>query len=244
MAVGITRVTLIVLADGDDDDPPSGVDYRALLSMLLPRGKAWTREVSSVLQRLLGGVAMTFDRAHSRANQLLLEMDPRTADETIEDWERITQPYGTGDVPVDLADRQVAVTNIIVSRGGWAGGPSVTFFVSLASGLGFTLTIRRFHRRPFKCTSKCTDNLNTASAGWFFVWEFVALSLGAEKDALLQSQIERYAEAHLALTFAFPLLDSAAATFVRASVAVLTDPSSGTATALASGQRGELYHGV
>lgn len=245
MAVsGISTTGVSALADATVEAAVSGSDYRSQLSMLLPRGKSWTRELTSNLQQLLSGAARTFDRIHVRGNELLEEMDPRTARETIGDWERITKPYGNEEPPTDLAERRAAVTSVWTSRGAWAGGPSLTFFASLATTFGYQLTIRRFHRQPFKCTSKCTDNLNTARAGWYYVWEFIVLSNGEARDAVFAGRIQQYALGHLAVTIAFPLLDPAAATFTRASTAVLKNPSRQLATALASGQRGDFYDGV
>ena len=222
----------------------SGRDYRALLSMLLPRGKAWTRQYGTVLQNLLAGAAGTFDAVHVRAAQLLAEMDPRTATETIADWERITKPYGEHEPPIDLATRRAAVASVWTSRGAWAGAPGILFFTTLLESLGYEVAFRRFHRKPFKCTSKCTDNLNTAQAGWYSVVEFIITNRGEALNALAVEQIERYAQGHLATAVAFPMLDVADSAFTRASTAVLRIPYGGTATNLASGARGEIFHGV
>lgn len=219
-------------------------DYVADLEALLPTGGAWPRGEDTVYHQLNAGLAAEFARIDQRAADLLEEMDPRTTTELLPDWERVAGlPDPCTAAPTTLEGRRAALTARLISRGGWSGGPSVPFLTVLIEALGYdTPVIRRFHRQPFTCESACNDSLNTDSAGWMFVWEFITRH--GELDEVLMCQVERYALAHLGLTFAFPLFFFADGTFTRTGTAVFSDPQTGNQSALASGELGTLYLGV
>lgn len=231
------------------------IDYTERLRSLLPRGPIWEAREGSNLRALLTGLALEAGRAQDRDVALLDEMLPSTTTELISDWERVV---GLPDeciptVPATLAERRELVTARWVSRGGWSGGPSVPFLNSLIESLGWgptEYTIRRFHRQPFHCQSQCTDALNTADAGWRYVYEVVAKHRSTALDNYLQCQIEeRYGLAGIEWVFAFPLVwDNTSAamggTFARDSTAVLYTQPSGNSSSLAVDQVGAFYFGV
>ena len=218
-------------------------DYVELFKHALPRGAAWTRELGSVAHDLYTGLMVEMARIDARAEDLLREMDPSQTVELIDDWERV---FGLPDpcypAPTAIADRQAALVTRVISRGGWSGGPSVPFLTSVLVTIGYLeadILIRRFKWQSANCNSKCDAPLNSAIAGWPFVWEFVITS--GDNDVQAQCLMERYALAHLGLMFAFPLMKFEDATFVRASTAVYTDPVLLNQTALASGELGTVY---
>ncbi|TKU73312.1 putative phage tail protein, partial [Citrobacter sp. TBCS-14] len=58
-------------------------DYVQLLSALLPPGPAWSPEDVAIK-----GAAPSLLRVHQRADDLMLELDPRTTTELINRWEK------------------------------------------------------------------------------------------------------------------------------------------------------------
>lgn len=126
------------------DAPPAGfelVDYEHLLASLLPQGAAWPRESTSVLRRLLNGLAAELFRVDSRSVDLLAESDPRLASELLEEWERMVglpDPCVTAALGVQA--RRAAVESRLTS----VGGQSRAFFMELAGRLGYTITIDEF----------------------------------------------------------------------------------------------------
>lgn len=216
-------------------------DYVAALRRHLPRGKIWEAFYDSNFYKLLEGIAVEFGRVDARAEQLLLEMDPQTTTELIEDWERtVGLPDPCAPTPTTIEERRAAVTARWIARGGWSGGPSVPFMQTVAAALGYALEVRRFMYQAQSCEGDCTELGNPDDPeGWIFVWEFVALH--GVLDSYLQCQIERYALGALGLSFAFPLIDLTDATFTRASTAILSNPITGVTSLLASGELGEAF---
>lgn len=107
--------------------------------------------------------------------------------------------------------------------------------------VGDDFVIRRFHRQPFTCQSRCIDALNTRDTGWLALYEFIATH--SALDAQLQCEINRKVAAHLVSTFAFPLLQSTDLTYSHASPSTLIHPRSGEQTALAIDEVGQFYIG-
>ncbi len=222
------------------------IDALAGYQAHLPSGAAWPRAVDTNSTDFARGLSKEFERINARVEQLLLEMDPRTTTELIADWERITGlPDPCAEVaPTTIEDRRAAVTARIVARGN--GGPGVAFLTTVMTTLGYAeadILIRRFHQQPFTCESSCTDALNPESAGWLYLWEVIA-EHGAI-DEQLRCQFEnRYAFAHVTLTFAFPLFSFGDGVFSRAGSGVLTNPETGEQTTLDADELGTFYFGV
>lgn len=219
-------------------------DYVTHVKKQFPRGAAWNFLAGTVYSQVANAIAIEFTRVDGRAVDLLAEMDPRTTTELIADWERVCGlPDPCASAPITLADRRAAVTARLVARG--LLSPSEPFLKSVIVALGYDeddITIRRFHLDAFHCESECDDPLNTETAGWPFVWEFIVKS--GSLDEVVMCQISKAALAHLELTFAFPLVLFDEGTFVRAGTAVFYDPTDGSESNLASGELGTAYVGV
>ena len=136
------------------------------LQQLLPTGGAWPRSSAAVLTGLLAGLAGAPARAHNRACDLVEESDPRTAAETIGDWERLTGlPDACAETEVvTLQQRRNAVHAKLTAR----GGQSRQFYIDLAASLGFTVTITEF--RPFQAGASTAGD-PAMSEEWRFVWQ-------------------------------------------------------------------------
>lgn len=235
------------------------LDFTERLWALLPRGPIWEARAGSNLRKLLTALAQEPSRAYQRDQDLLAEMDPRTTTELISDWERVVGLPDSclAEVPTDLQERRDLVTARWVKRGaaagGVSGGPDVSFLNGLIGEMGWGPTeylIRRFHRQPFNCQSQCTDPLNTADAGWRYVYEVIAKHRTAELDHYLRCQIEeRYGLSGIEWVFAFPLVfdntsGAMGGMFARDSTAILYTQPSGNASALAVDEPGTFYFGV
>jgi uncharacterized protein YmfQ (DUF2313 family) len=218
-------------------------DYFSHVKALFPRGAAWNF-AAPIFAQVAEAIAIEFDRVDARAEALLLEMDPRTTTELIEDWERVCGlPDPCAEAPTILADRRAAVTARLLARGDLS--PSASSLQSMIEALGYDeadITIRRFHIDAFTCESECDDPLNTESAGWPFVWEFIVKS--GSLDAVVVCEVSRAALSHLYLTFAFPLVFFGDGTFVRAGTAVFYDPTDASESNLAANTLGTAYFGV
>lgn len=132
--------------DRDRHIERSGDDYAEAFSSLLPQGIAWPREPSSVLMRVVKGLAQFWGYVDATAAKLLkLESDPRTTQDLLLDWER---NFGLPDEcfaePFTIGDRQFA----LVQRMTIEGGQSRQFFIDfVAERLGYEITITEW--RPF-----------------------------------------------------------------------------------------------
>lgn len=88
--------------------------YLKSIQSLLPNGPAFTRDSNANITKLLKGLATELGRVDGRAVDLLDESDPRTASETLADWERV---YGiTTDTTLSDAVRRDAILAKIASQ--------------------------------------------------------------------------------------------------------------------------------
>lgn len=124
---------------------------------LLPMGHAWSREESSVITRLLRGLALTWAKAHNRALNLLREANPYTTFELLTDWERALGlpdecSKGLADT---LQERRANVAAKYLDE----GRQDIAYYYELAKSLGYEITIIEY--RPFiPGISRCGDRLN------------------------------------------------------------------------------------
>ncbi|WP_370556459.1 YmfQ family protein [Edwardsiella tarda] len=147
-------------------------DYVSLLSALLPPGPAWNGSDPAIL-----GAAPSLMRVHRRADDLMLEIDQRTTSELINRWERLCGlpdeciPAGTQ----TLRQRQQRLD----AKVNLPGGINEAFYLSQLAALGKPdATITRYDKSTFKCTSTCTDAVN--STEWRYYWQ---VNMPAHTDA-------------------------------------------------------------
>lgn len=113
--------------------------YLAQLKALLPPGPAWSRDLSTVLSRVLEAMAEALARVHTRAQQLRSEGDPRATTEALEDWERVIGLPDPCAGPSPTVDQRRAQ---VLARFRQAGGPSAEAIVAFAADLGVAITSR------------------------------------------------------------------------------------------------------
>lgn len=112
--------------------------YRQLLVSLLPKGRLWQPKDQPVFNDLLESAAQELCRVDDRRQQLLLEIDPRTTDEALDQWETFLgipdecTPDGQTDDERRLQIVQ-KLTNI--------GGLSKTFYEFIGAQLGFPTVV-------------------------------------------------------------------------------------------------------
>jgi uncharacterized protein YmfQ (DUF2313 family) len=109
--------------------------YARQLKQLLPPGRLWKLEPDSWLSKVLLAIGDELARIDARGEKLIDEADPRTALETLPEWERmlgITPPAGA-----TAGERQLAITAAYVSR----GGQTAAYYIALAASLGYVATV-------------------------------------------------------------------------------------------------------
>jgi len=138
-------------------------NYLQQLQALLPTGLAWAKSSSTTLAKLLTAFAEEFKRVDYRADDLLNEVDPRTTNELLAEWEYLAGlPDLCTGIPATIALRR----ELLVSKLTNTGGQSKQFYIDLAAKLGFTITITEFKR--YRVNSRVNDPLN--GEDWAFVW--------------------------------------------------------------------------
>jgi uncharacterized protein YmfQ (DUF2313 family) len=109
--------------------------YCRQLKLLLPRGRVWVLDEGAELPNLLLAISDELARVDGRAAQLLRERDPRTADETLEDWEKVLAV-----VPAEGATdagRRLAIAAKLIAT----GGQTAAYYLAVALALGFAATV-------------------------------------------------------------------------------------------------------
>jgi len=180
---------------------PDSAAYGRALKKFLPGGPLWCLTPDSVLSKLFHGLGDELARVEQRGLALIEETDPRTATETLDEWERA---LGLPDedvltIPVTTAERRTAVIQKLLRT----GGQSPSYFISLALACGWVvyvtddygLTVARVGR------FRCGDRLY--GAGWAFVWRVdVDYSVtGALSSGELERVLNRVKPAHTLIVF-------------------------------------------
>lgn len=111
--------------------------YARQLKQLLPRGTLFALEAGSTLSGLLLGLADELARIDGRAEDLVDEWDPRTCDDTLEDWERVLAI-----VPAPGSSEE-ARRLLVATRVAAQGGAGSAYFIEVAASLGFSVEAAR-----------------------------------------------------------------------------------------------------
>lgn len=127
------------------------MSYLSLLKGLLPPGR-WNLQDDSEVSKTLHAIADELDRVDARAKQLIEESDPRTATETLADWERILglPNEQIPEIPGTTAARRVAITQAFVAR----GGQNYEYYETVCAACGYPLiSIERMTNRMLRAES-------------------------------------------------------------------------------------------
>lgn len=204
--------------------------YKRLLIALLPKGKLWQPDDQPVFNSLLDAQSQEFCRVDERTQKMKREVDPRTTDETLEDWETA---FGLPDActpDTQTVDERKAV---LIQKMTTVGGLGKAYYEDVITRLGYTGTVKNwvnfvagraragdpltnYFDRHFVAGSVAGTRL--AEPGWRYYFNveveaseeehFVAGSLAGEPLAfsgneLVQCNIRELKPAHAGVTFSF-----------------------------------------
>ena len=145
--------------------------YRKLILNLWPLGKVWENvSQSDIGDKLVNAFAKEPCRVAERGQDLLVELDPLTADEMLDDWETLlglpdecTPEFQTIDERREQARAKLADQ----------GGQSAAFFEEIASQLGFPDTVVSDYRSFTVGRSVVSDRLTNDFSVPFLVGQGV-----------------------------------------------------------------------
>ena len=139
-------------------------DFTCALLGLLPRGRVWPKELSSVQAQAMSCYAPTFTRISDSALYLLEDLFPASTINFLPEWEAT---LGLPDPCVGVSPTFQARRRQVVARFSSSGGQSIQFFEAFAQGLGYAVTVTQY--APFRCgQSVCGQQLG--GEDWFFTW--------------------------------------------------------------------------
>jgi uncharacterized protein YmfQ (DUF2313 family) len=121
-------------------------DFLQAVLKLLPRGRVWSRDLGAVQNRILLGLVTVYERSTDRANHLLVDAFPAATYELLPEWEAtcgLPDPCA-GPSPTTQARRDQVVARLTA-----IGGQSIPYFESLASRLGYEITITQYTPSTF-----------------------------------------------------------------------------------------------
>lgn len=189
--------------------------YAQQLKQLFPPGALWNFEAGSWLSKTTLALATEFARVSARAIDLLNEWDPRTAIETLPEWETMLglPDVCTTTIPTSVAARRNAITSKYIAR----GGQTKQFYIDLAASLGYTVTIDTFK----VCRSgRARSGDRCYGSDWAYSWVVNVTGYGPGAVALcgsarsgdrlrgfgqfpLECAIQRAAPAHTTVLFSY-----------------------------------------
>jgi uncharacterized protein YmfQ (DUF2313 family) len=112
---------------------------------ILPSGWALPTDAASVTASFFGPDAAEWSLVESTAESLQEEIDPRTAEYLLPDWERMLgpDPYGRDSASLNLTTAQQAQLAWVRYTAG-AGNMNPADYIALAASMGVTITIREY----------------------------------------------------------------------------------------------------
>lgn len=188
----------------------AGDFLRAFMS-LLPRGRVWSRDVSSVQSRALLGLVTIYEDSTARANQLLVDAFPGSTYELLPEWELtlgLPAPCA-GPAPTIQARRAQVVARLTAT-----GGQSIPYFTGLAKSLGYEVTVTQF------MPSRFGKRFGTPFGGvdWAHAWQINAPTFTVNRlrfgdsfgspfsywtNNVLQCELQSVKPAHTVLNFSY-----------------------------------------
>lgn len=194
--------TLPIYFPGTDPEPEVIARYTRQLQNLLPPGRAFSLDPSSNVTKTLEVIAEELARLEVRGDQLIEESDPRTANETLEQWEEM---LGLPDeqvtsIPTTLAERQLAITQKYIAR----GGQSVSFFTNLAAACGYTVTVSTYHDLLSECgVFECGEELLALDAAYSMLVTVTAEETTALSHGDFERVIRHATHSHITVVFEY-----------------------------------------
>lgn len=143
----------------------SSADFTSALLGLLPRGRVWPKEISSVQAQAASCFAPTFQRISDTAVDLIADAFPGTTSDLLSEWELTLGLPDACTVPGSqtIAERQRAVAEKISA----AGGPQRSYYLQLAAQLGLAAVIDEFQEA---CVGPTSVGDFLYGDGWPWSW--------------------------------------------------------------------------
>lgn len=141
-------------------------DFVRQMQALLPPGKAWSTSLLSLITKTLEGAAPEFARIQARADKLLLELNPITAEELLPEWEF---QYGLPDECAPPASSTEARQAALAARALQRAGHNGADYEAIAVALGYPEADVVDHPyKPF-CAGKSAAGEPLCSEPWVYV---------------------------------------------------------------------------
>lgn len=189
-------------------------DYRRALQALMPVGRVWPRDTSSVQSAVLNAVAQEYQKSDTEAFALLQGAFPSTATIMLSEWE---ESLGLpDDCAIGETDSMALRQKAVVTKFTATGGQSVAYFIEQAKALGYGITITQF-RQARAGMSGAGAALN--GDDWPFVMLITALQttityaqtgvnyagdpLRSWGNKLLECRLTRMIPSHVIIKFAY-----------------------------------------
>lgn len=177
--------------------------YARQLRQLLPPGRLWNLEPDSVLSKLLLGAAEELARVDARGLVLVEESDPRTATETLAEWERLLglPDEDVLEVPATTEARRQAVVSKLLK----AGGQSRAYYITLAAACGYVVTIYDEYGLELFRVNRQRVGDRLYGPAWAHTWKVTVQppAGSALTHAELERILRRVAPAHTAVIFEY-----------------------------------------
>jgi uncharacterized protein YmfQ (DUF2313 family) len=200
MAVFATELASVLGAG--DGVLPRVERYARQLKQLLPPGALWWLDPGSWLSTQILAIGDELARVDARGETLVDEWDPRTALETLPEWERVLGvPDGATPLSSITAERQAAAARKLAAR----GGQTAAYFVELAARLGFVVTIVETVAHTWRMDVDLSQSTATLAVSEFRAGSARAGDRVANRSvAELESVINQAKPAHTVVLFAYP----------------------------------------
>lgn len=179
--------------------------YGRMLKKLLPPGRLWDLLPDSILSLVCLGIGDELNRAESRGEDVIDETDPRTATETLAEWEAMLAlpDEDVVDLPDTDAKRRLAITAKFTRY----GGQTPAYFLRLAAQCGYdsdqNYVTEGYAETVFR-SGRGRSGEVIRGAAWAHVWE-MTIEVPGLGDFLTQDELEaiirRAAPAHTVVIF-------------------------------------------
>lgn len=179
--------------------PWSGVaaQYVSALIALAGRGRAWMPASTTRTAKFWLGVSRELVRGHDWLVAGVAELDPRTATETLDHWERSLGLPETGEViAASSADRRLDITAKLMSR----AVVTENQWIAFAEANGYTnVTITSGHASRFTCNSQCNDPVT----GPFWCAAVWTLTMTGTQNTAFEAMANKIKPAQTRLLFVY-----------------------------------------
>jgi len=158
--------------------------YREALVQHLPTGLAWVFEEDTAMGRLVTGVAKCFGRIDVFERAVVRQLDPRTADFGLVDWERVLRLDLAG---LTLAQKRTKVMAAVRAR----GGQSIPYWTAFLEGLGYENVVVESLEDRFRCGDRIRKRLQ--GHAWAYTIKISANSI-PDLDEQMMASVKKAAK--------------------------------------------------